>query len=200
VIVVVNGESNNTDLVFTAESITSINMQTENDDGEGILADAPVIETDVHVNQGNNNLEEPPTVLDIVQCAVEELQNENVNNQTEILRKLQMVLVTGRPLEIEDETQCGEGETNFIYMDRENSLSKGFDEMYISESNRSSLGLAIFEKYVLVLIRLGLNYLTYRSKVSKTFCSVVHVLNERLKGFIYWPDSVYSGLCQYSFS
>jgi hypothetical protein len=88
VIVVVNGESNNTDLVFTAESITSINMQTENDDGEGILADAPVIETDVHVNQGNNNLEEPPTVLDIVQCAVEELQNENVNNPTEILRKL----------------------------------------------------------------------------------------------------------------
>lgn len=57
-------------------------------------------------------------------------------------------------------------------------------EMYISESSRSSLGLAIFEKYVLVLMRLGLNLsiqdLTYRSKVSKstvsrTFCSVVHV-------------------------
>lgn len=111
-------ESNNTHLVFTAESITSINMQTENDDGEGILADAPVIETEVHVKQVNNNLEEPPTVLDIVQCAVEELQQENVNNPTKILRKLQMVLVTGRHLEIEDETQCAEGETNFIYVDR----------------------------------------------------------------------------------
>ena len=41
-------------------------------------------------------------------------------------------------------------------------------EMHISESSRSSLGLAIFEKYVLVLMRLGLNLsiqdLTYRSK------------------------------------
>jgi len=63
VIVIVNGDSNNTDLVFTSENITTINMQTENEDGEDILTDAPLIETDVHVNQVNNNLEEPPTVL-----------------------------------------------------------------------------------------------------------------------------------------
>lgn len=128
VIVVVNGD-NNTDLVFTAESITRINMQAENEYGGSILADTPVIETDVHVNQVNNNLDEPPTVLDIVQRAVEELQKENVNNPTEILRRLLMVLVTGRHLEIEDETQCAEGETHFIYVDRENILSTEFDEI-----------------------------------------------------------------------
>ena len=68
-------------------------------------------------------------------------------------------------------------------------------EPYLTDSVKSSL--TKFEKLLMVLMKLRLNLsiqdLAYRFDISKptvsrTFNHVIHVMYERMKSFIFWPD------------
>ncbi|KAK3593468.1 hypothetical protein CHS0354_036992 [Potamilus streckersoni] len=65
----------------------------------------------------------------IVTKAIEYCRKGNISDLVEILKKLQDVIVTGRPLEVEDIAVCAEGDTNFILVDIINVLSTGMDEI-----------------------------------------------------------------------
>ncbi|KAK3582129.1 hypothetical protein CHS0354_017240 [Potamilus streckersoni] len=67
----------------------------------------------------------------IVTKAIEYCRKGNISDPVEILKKLQDVIVTGRPVEVEDITVCAEGDTNIILVDRINVLSTGMDEISV---------------------------------------------------------------------
>jgi hypothetical protein len=69
------------------------------------------------------------TVSGVVDSVVNFCVSHNITNPVEILKKLQKDMVTGRPLEIEDVTQCLDGATNFILVDRSRPLDTAFDEL-----------------------------------------------------------------------
>ena len=52
-----------------------------------------------------------------------------MNNPVEILKYMQKRLLQGRPLEIEDVTQCISGATNFIMVDRSDLINTGLEKI-----------------------------------------------------------------------
>ena len=52
-----------------------------------------------------------------------------MNNPVQILKYMQKRLLQGRPLEIEDVTQCISGATNFIMVDRSDLINTGLEEI-----------------------------------------------------------------------
>lgn len=65
----------------------------------------------------------------IIESAITYCLSQDIQNPVEMLRYLQSVVVTGRKLEIEDTTQCVEGETNFILVNRNDLIESAFDEI-----------------------------------------------------------------------
>ncbi|XP_071157579.1 uncharacterized protein [Mytilus edulis] len=65
----------------------------------------------------------------IVEKIIKFCKTNDVVDPVEILRKYQQEMVTGRALEIEDVTQCAEGDTNFILIDRFSLLNTAMDEI-----------------------------------------------------------------------
>ena len=60
---------------------------------------------------------------------IEHCKTKDLNNSVEILKYIQTRLVQGRPLEIEDVTQCIGGATNFIMVDRSDLMNTGLEEI-----------------------------------------------------------------------
>ena len=60
---------------------------------------------------------------------IEHCKTKDLNNPVEILKYMQTRLVQGRPLEIEDVTQCISGATNFIMVDRSDLINTGLEEI-----------------------------------------------------------------------
>ena len=60
---------------------------------------------------------------------IEHCKTKDLNNPVEILKYMQARLVQGRPLEIEDVTQCISGATNFIMVDRSDLMNTGLKEI-----------------------------------------------------------------------
>ena len=56
-------------------------------------------------------------------------KEQDFNNPVEILKCLQEKLVQGKPLEIADASQCVDGETNLIMVDRSNLLNTATEEI-----------------------------------------------------------------------
>ena len=52
-----------------------------------------------------------------------------MNNPVEILKYMQTKLVEGRPLEVEDVTECISGATNFVIVDRSHLINTGLEEI-----------------------------------------------------------------------
>ena len=52
-----------------------------------------------------------------------------MNNPVEILKYMQTKLVEGRPLEVEDVTECICGATNFVMVDRSHLINTGLEEI-----------------------------------------------------------------------
>lgn len=73
---------------------------------------------------------EEKTIDSLVKKAITEcLASDKINNPTEILRYLQTLVITRRQLEITDEAESLEGETNFIMIKRGDILKTAFDEL-----------------------------------------------------------------------
>ena len=60
---------------------------------------------------------------------IEHCKTKDLNNPVEVLKYMQTRLVQGRPLEIEDVTQCISGATNFIMVDRSDLINTGLEEI-----------------------------------------------------------------------
>ena len=59
----------------------------------------------------------------------EHYKTKDLYNPEEILKYMQIKLVYGRPLEIEDVTQCVSGATNFIMVDWSDLMNTGLEEI-----------------------------------------------------------------------
>ena len=66
------------------------------------------------------------------------------NNPVEVLRYFQSKIVEGRALEIVDSASSSEGETNLIYVDRNDILMSGMDEVKAIQNCRLTLEVHIY--------------------------------------------------------
>ena len=71
-------------------------------------------------------------------------RTNNVHNPVEVLRCMQQVIVTGRKLELESDSEVLEGETNYINVDRMNLLETAFEEIGALENLRLTLEVSFY--------------------------------------------------------
>lgn len=79
-------------------------------------------------------------------------QENSIVDPVEILRKIQQEMVTGRPLEIEDVSQCIEGDTNFVMVDRLNLLTTARDEIESLTNLRPTLEIQFYNEVSILFI------------------------------------------------
>lgn len=92
------------------------------------------------------NISTSTSVTDIANNVVEFCMSNSITDPVEILRKLQEEMVIGRPLEVEDITQCAEGDTNFILIDRNQTMATGFDEINMISDLRKTLEVQFYNE------------------------------------------------------
>ena len=71
-------------------------------------------------------------------------RTNNVHNPVEVLRCMQQVIVTGRKLEVESDSEVLEGETNYINVDRMNLLETAIEEIGALENLRLTLEVSFY--------------------------------------------------------
>ena len=76
-----------------------------------------------------NSDDDKMTVDEVVEKTVQYCRKNDISNPVEILRCLQLNMVTGRALEVEFAHEQKVGETNFIMVDRQNLLQTALDEI-----------------------------------------------------------------------
>lgn len=86
------------------------------------------------------------SVDEVVEKAVQYCRKNDINNPVEILRCLQLNMVTGRALEVEFAHEEKTGETNFIMVDRENLLQTALDEISCLEDFRKTLEVQFYNE------------------------------------------------------
>ena len=88
----------------------------------------------------------PESVDHIATEAVEFIKSKNIVNPVEMLRYLQRVIVSGRPLEVEYPTVYVEGVTNYIFVNRNQLLQRAFDEIIYLEDLRPTLEVDFYNE------------------------------------------------------
>lgn len=86
------------------------------------------------------------TIVQIVRESAEHCRQKGLdNNPVEILRFYQTQIIQGRMLEVNDPTRdCSEGETNQIFVNRDNVLDTGMDEIKILTNKRLTLEVQFY--------------------------------------------------------
>ncbi|XP_071947526.1 uncharacterized protein [Antedon mediterranea] len=110
--------------------------------------DLEIVEN-IFVNEPERNEREPAltTIETIVKDTVNYCNTHNINgNPVEVLRYYQKAIVSGRPLEIEDEAEVIEGETNFIMINREDVLATAFSEIRDMADYRKTLEVQFYDE------------------------------------------------------
>ena len=91
----------------------NLQLQSENDETHSNESPA--------VGEEQQNSVRDINIYDEINNIIQYCKEQDFNNPVEILKYLQEKLVQGRPLEIADASQCVDGETNFIMVDRSNA-------------------------------------------------------------------------------
>lgn len=84
------------------------------------------------------------SVSNIVESTVQYCTLNGIFDPTEILRYFQKKIVTGRKLDIVDETNLLEGKTNFILVDRNRIIESSFEEIKAIEDLRTCLEVQFY--------------------------------------------------------
>ena len=133
--------------------------QDQNASGSPSLSGDPIAVAEV-VDLVDNNDQQPGgvdgevlSVDDTVAKVAAYCTAQNINNPVEILRCLQRELVIGRPLEVTDVTQCTEGLTNFILVDRDKLLSTAFEELKSYQEYRVTLEVQFYDEVRSTFVR-----------------------------------------------
>ncbi|CAC5407180.1 unnamed protein product [Mytilus coruscus] len=80
---------------------------------------------DIHLQ----NIENSVGIQDIIKNCIEYCREKNIQDPVEIVKKMQLEIVTGRPLEISNISEELTGQTTFISVNRENIIETGFEEI-----------------------------------------------------------------------
>ena len=106
-------------------------------------------------SSASNSDDDKMTVDEVAEKTVQYCRKNNINDPVEILRCLQLYMVTGRALEVEFAHVEQSGETNFIMVDRQNLLQTALDEISSLEDFRRTLEVQFYDE-VMFLVLLGL--------------------------------------------
>ena len=82
---------------------------------------------------------------------IEHCKTKGLDNLVEILKYMQTRLVQGRPLEIEDVTQCISGATNFIMVDRSDLINTGLEEIQHISNKFVTLEVQFYNEVMLMV-------------------------------------------------
>ncbi|CAB4024362.1 Hypothetical predicted protein, partial [Paramuricea clavata] len=117
----INIETNNSAIV--SEQINLSGPHPDINDNSPIF-----VEDDIHGPMDMHQLDH------LVDEVVEQCKKSNMVSNKEILRLLLSKILQGRSLDIEREDVCPEGETTYIYVDRDNLLETALDEIAAIEN------------------------------------------------------------------
>ena len=87
---------------------------------------------------------EDPSVDVLAKRCVNYCRANGIENPVEILRYAQSVIVSGRPLDVQDVSQSLEGETNFILINRQDVLKSAMDEVQFLKDPRLTLSVGFY--------------------------------------------------------
>ena len=93
-----------------------------------------------------NSDDDKMTVDEVVEKTVQYCRKNDISNPVEILRCLQLNMVTGRALEVEFAHEEKVGETNFIMVDRQNLLQTALDEISCLQDFRKTLEVQFYNE------------------------------------------------------
>ena len=129
---------------------TEIHVDEHSDTNEDPFNEQPTA-TGNDEQQLSNNIEAtestPKTVFEkTIEDCISYLREENINDPVDILRYLQKIIVQGRPLEVGDESEPLEGETNFIVVCRDDLLRTTFLEIKDLQNLRLTLEVEFYEE------------------------------------------------------
>ena len=85
---------------------------------------------------------------------IEHCKTKDLNNPVEFLKYMQTRLVQGRPLEIEDVTQCISGATNFIMVDRSDLMNTGLEEIQHISNKFVTLEVQFYNEVMIMAFNL----------------------------------------------
>ena len=100
----------------------------------------------------SNSDDDKMTVDEVVEKIVQYCRKNDINNPVEILRCLQLNMVTGRALEVEFAHEEKVGETNFIMMDRQNLLQTALDEISCLQDFRKTLEVQFYNEVMFLFL------------------------------------------------
>ena len=98
------------------------------------------------VREDQQNSVREINIYDEINNIIQYCKEQDFNNPVEILKYLQENLVQGRPLEIADASQCIDGETNFIMVDRSNLLNTATEEIQHLQNKFSTLEVQFYNE------------------------------------------------------
>ena len=91
----------------------------------------------------SDNTKNQPVDLLAKDC-VNYFKSIGIENPVEILRYVQSLIVTGRPLDVQDVTVSVEGETNFILINRQDVLRSALEEVQFLKDPRLTLAVGFY--------------------------------------------------------
>ena len=115
---------------------SSIEIRTSSENGEhGDNLQLQSENEEIHSNESppvreeQQNSVREANIYDEINNIIQYCKEQDFHNPVEILKYLQENLGQGRPLEIADVSQCIDGATNFIMVDRSNLLNTATEEI-----------------------------------------------------------------------
>ena len=159
-----NDSGSDNDLLISTFSVSTTHApenedtvnETSSKEIEATEAELPtnsISNTDVNDNESNittipsSSMTCTPEIYAIVNETVMHCNaNGFHNNPVDILRSYQSRIVTGRNLEIEDDSILTEGATSQIFVDRRNILKTGLDEIKAIEDKRVTIEVQFYNE------------------------------------------------------
>lgn len=145
----VQGERENREAV-TTENV-SVDESEQDGDRQSNNAEAYTVQLPFQNTTTDQTSDDTDSVItDCIQfCKI-----NNITDPVDILKYIQKKILQGRKLEVEDDSEALEGETNFIIVDRNDVLRTGLQEMAAINNPRLTLEVEFYDEVCSQLLRL----------------------------------------------
>lgn len=149
-----NTYTNQDDIIPSSATLTlaqPLGTTTSESQDSSTVTSAPNATTSLSSNSTNalvvsNSDDDKMTVDEVVKKTVQYCRKNDISNPVEILRCMQLNMVTGRALEVEFAHEEILGETNFIMVDRQNLLQTALDEISCLQDFRKTLEVQFYDE------------------------------------------------------
>ena len=138
------------DIANDHSSIEILSSSKNGQHGDNLQLQGEIVE--IHSNESppvgeeQQNAVRDINIYDEVNNIIQYRNKQDFNNRVEILKYLQENLTQGRLLEIVDVSQCIDGETNFIMVDRSNLLNAATEEIQHLQNKSLTLELQFYNE------------------------------------------------------